>query len=72
MDDSRENNRMLQESLFCREDGEERDAERGRRRDKREGGGGKRKGNKEMRIEDEERIDEERAHCPHSAPEPSG
>lgn len=62
MDDSRENNRMLQESLFCREDGEETGAERGRRRDNRKRGGGKRKGNKEMRIEDEVRIDEERAH----------
>lgn len=35
-------------------------------------GGGKRKGEEEMRIEDEVRIDEERAHCPYSAPRPSG
>lgn len=50
MDDSRENNRMLQESLFCREDGEERRRARTKERQKR-----RRRGKKEREQGDEDR-----------------
>lgn len=50
MDDSRENNRMLQESLFCREDGEKRRRARTKERQKR-----RRRGKKEREQGDEDR-----------------